>query len=456
VTTLRAGSATDVGLVRASNQDQALMASPLFAVADGMGGHAAGEVASEVACQALQEAFAAGPRTPGALAEAAREANRAVFDRAQTDRSMHGMGTTLVAVALITNDGHGALAVAHVGDSRLYLLRGGEIRQVTNDHSLVAELVAEGQIAAEEAERHPQRHVLSRALGVYPDVEVDLTVLDPCDGDRYLLCSDGLSREVSDHRIASVLRRLADPDEAARALVEEAKAKGGADNITVVVVDVAGDRPSGDDHATVPPAAGRIGAAGLVVPHRGRLDNVTGPDAGVDATRAVPAVDTARVPAVVPAGTGAPAAEPSDQPATGRRRRREAGAAGGPPSRLVTVRSVAFMIALLAVAAIAVGGINWYARSSYYVGLSGDTLTIYQGRPGGVLWVQPTVAARTGVTTAQIEPRHLGELNAGKTEVSLAAARQYVANLRAEEQAARASGSGAPGPTPSPTVTVVP
>jgi protein phosphatase len=457
VTTLRAGSATDVGLVRASNQDQALMASPLFAVADGMGGHAAGEVASEVACRALREAFAAGPRTPEALAEAARKANRAVFDRAQTDPSMHGMGTTLVAVALITTDGRPTLAVAHVGDSRVYLLRGGDIRQVTSDHSLVAELVADGQIAAEEAERHPQRHVLSRALGVYPDVDVDLTVLDPCEGDRFLLCSDGLSREVSDDQIASVLRRLADPDEAARALVEEAKARGGADNITVVVVDVTGDRLSGDD-TPGPPSAERIGAAGLVVPHPGGLNDATGPDTGVDATRAVPAVDAnARVPAAAPAGTGAHAAEPSNQPATsGRRRRREARPAGGPASRLVTVRSVAFMIALLAVVAIAVSGIYWYARSSYYVGLSGDTLTIYQGRPGGVLWVKPTVADRTGVTTAQIEPRHLGELNAGKTEVSLAAARQYVANLRAEEQAARTAGSGAPGPTPSPTITVTP
>lgn len=452
MTTLRAGSATDVGLVRANNQDQALIASPLFAVADGMGGHAAGEVASEVACQALAEAFTAGPPTADALVKAAQEANRAVFERARANPEMHGMGTTLVAVALITGNGHPCLAVAHVGDSRVYLVRDGEIRQVTTDHSLVAELVAEGQIAAEEAERHPQRHVLSRALGVYPDVDVDLTVVDPRDGDRFLLCSDGLSREVSDYQIASVMRRLADPDEAARQLVEEAKAKGGADNITVVIVDVTGASEAGDSVTSASPSDGTVGATGGVIPHMSSMGAVSGPDAGIDATRAVPVDATATIPVVAP--SPAPAASDHEERSR-RQRRQDARAARVPRSRLVTVRSVAFIIALLAVAAIAVGGIELYARSSYYVGLSGDALIIYQGRPGGVLWIKPTVADRTGVTTAQIEPRHVAELAAGKTEVSLAAARQYVANLRAEEQAARAAGSAA-NPGASPPSTVVP
>ncbi len=415
MTILRAGSATDVGLVRASNQDQALVASPLFAVADGMGGHAAGEVASEVACQTLAAAFsAAQPPTSEGLVEAAQEANRAVFDRAQANPEMHGMGTTLVAVALIGDDGHDALAVAHVGDSRVYLVREGQMSQVTSDHSLVAELVAEGQIAAEDAERHPQRHVLSRALGVYPDVDVDLTVVEPCDGDRFLLCSDGLSREVTDDRIASVLRRLADPGEAAQELVDEAKAKGGADNITVVIVDVINGRAAEEK----PPGAAGAGAGGAIA-QVAPLSDVAKPDISVDATRAVP---------VLAGG------EPK--------------AAREPRQRLLTVRSVAFVIALLAVAAITVGGIDWYARSSYYVGLSGNNLTIYQGRPGGVLWIKPTVAVRTGVTTNQVESRHLGELTAGKTEDSLASARQYVANLQTEERNARAANSAALSPAP--------
>ncbi|MDQ6837854.1 MAG: Stp1/IreP family PP2C-type Ser/Thr phosphatase [Actinomycetota bacterium] len=442
VTTLRAGSATDVGLVRANNQDQALVASPLFAVADGMGGHAAGEVAAELACQALAEAFSSvQPPTAEALVSAAQQANRAVFERALANPEMRGMGTTLVAVALIGNGGHESIAVAHVGDSRVYLVRHGEISQVTADHSLVAELVAEGQIAAEDAARHPQRHVLSRALGVYPDVDVDLTEVDPRDGDRLLLCSDGLSREVSDHQIASVLRRLADPDDAARQLVEEAIAKGGADNITVVIVDVV----HADGNASAEPTT----ALGVFGPGDAGLDDGTGPDKAVDATRAVPTVGTTDTAATKPSPPG-----PLDK--TRRQRRGEIKATRGPRAQLVTVRSVAFVIVLLAVAAIAVGGIEWYARSSYYVGLSGDNLTIYQGRPGGVLWIHPTVAVRTGVTTAQIEPRHLGELNAGKTEDSLAAARQYVANVRAEEQAARAAGSGSANPTTSPPITVAP
>ena len=437
VTDLRWGSATDIGLVRANNQDQLLVAAPLFAVADGMGGHAAGEVASALACEALGRAFeAAGPPSAAALGDAAHQANQVVYDRAGADPELHGMGTTLVAVALVEDGSGDCLAVANVGDSRVYVLRDGELRQVTKDHSLVAELVAEGQIAPEEAERHPQRHVLSRALGVYPDVEVDLTVVAPRRHDRFLLCSDGLSREVSDDQIASVLRRLADPDEAARALIEQAKARGGADNITVVVVDVvdaadhagAGDPPTRATPAVSAAAAKATGAA-------------------AKATAATPG-DTTTTPAA--SAAAASPAGPAADPAGPRRRdkRRQARAARPRGAPILTVRFVAFLIALLAVAAIAVGGVELYARSSYYVGLVGGELTIYQGRPGGVLWISSSVVARTGVTTAQIEPRHLGELNAGQVEPGLGAARQYVANLRAEEQNARQGGSARPRGAP--------
>jgi serine/threonine protein phosphatase PrpC len=150
MTALRIGSATDVGLVRANNQDRLLVAEPLFAVADGMGGHAAGEVASATAVDALEGAFT--ELTPEGLQAAARAANRAVWDHAQTDPELRGMGTTLVALALVGPPGAEELAVANVGDSRLYLLSQGDLVQVTSDHSLVAELVAEGQIEPEEAE----------------------------------------------------------------------------------------------------------------------------------------------------------------------------------------------------------------------------------------------------------------------------------------------------------------
>lgn len=413
---LRAGSATDVGLVRANNQDHLLVASPLFAVADGMGGHAAGEVASATACEALADAWAsAGAPSPEALATATRAANKAVFEQARANPEMRGMGTTLVAVALTGKVGHECLAVAHVGDSRAYRFRSGALTQVTSDHSLVAELVAEGQLDADEAEFHPQRHVLSRALGVYEDVDVDLSMVEPFVGDRYLLCSDGLSREVSDDRTAAILGRSADPTEAARELVAEARASGGNDNITVVIVDVADDttEPAGDDgNAPAPSEADEGGDEPTAAV--AAIDDETDRDAP-DATQAVP---------VVSPGTTPPPAAPTS-------------AGAGRHQRMVTLRVVAFLLALAAVAAIAVGGVGWYARSSYFVGLSGPDLTIYQGRPGGVLWFKPTVAAHTGVTTAQIEPRHMGELTAGKTEPSLASAHQYVSNLRAEEQAAQ-------------------
>src|SRR6516164_9514193 len=200
MTALRSGSATDVGLVRTVNQDQLLAASPLFAVADGMGGHAAGEVASLTAIEALKAAFDK-DRSPAGLVAAAEEANRAVWDRGQTDLELRGMGTTLVAVALVESDGEERLTVISVGDSRVYLLRQGELEQLTTDHSLVQELVDEGQLSEAEADVHPHRHVLTRALGVDQDVTVDEIQILPVRGDRYLLCSDGLPRELTDNQI---------------------------------------------------------------------------------------------------------------------------------------------------------------------------------------------------------------------------------------------------------------
>jgi serine/threonine protein phosphatase PrpC len=237
LTELRAGSATDVGRVREINQDQFLVAPPLFAVADGMGGAAGGEVASGTAIEHLRDAFVAGGEaTPENLVEAAQAANRAVWDQAEANPEMRGMGTTLVALAQVAD---GRVAAINIGDSRLYVQRHGELQQVSSDHNLVSELVAEGRLSKEEAEFHPRRNIITRALGVEPEVPVDQFLLDAGPGDRFLLCSDGLFRELSDGRISSILSRLADPEEAARELVNEAYLLGGNDNITVVVVDVA-------------------------------------------------------------------------------------------------------------------------------------------------------------------------------------------------------------------------
>jgi protein phosphatase len=373
---LRAGGASDVGLVRTSNQDELLVTANLFAVADGMGGAAAGEVASETAISHLREAFTEAESTADNLLGAAQAANRAVWDQAEANPEMRGMGTTLVAMALVEN---GRVAAINVGDSRLYFFHDDVLQQVTSDHNLVAELVAEGRLSKEEAEYHPRRNIMTRALGVDPEVPVDLFMLDLEPGDRFLLCSDGLPRELPDDQIASVLRRLADPEEAARELVNEAKRRGGNDNITVVVVDAVD--PSAEKEA--------------------------------------PSVASATVDPSRPA-----------EPDPKRRRRRP---------RAITLRVVAYCSALAVLLAGAVVGVAWYARSGYFVGLTGDRITIFQGRPGGVLWFHPTVADQTSVSTADIESRHLPTLAAGQQEPSLNAARQYVDRLVAEQQAALAA-----------------
>ena len=204
VTKLVVGSATDVGLVRSNNQDQLLVTPGLYAVADGMGGHAAGEVASSTAVSALGRRLRSHRRAhrsfPGERGQGGKPRG---LGASQDQPGMFGMGTTLVALAVVEReDGTNGLAVAHIGDSRLYAYRDGTLKQVTVDHSLVQELVDEGQISEAQAAVHPQRHVLTRALGVEPDIEVDIIDLAPRHGDRYLLCSDGLPREVSDDQIA--------------------------------------------------------------------------------------------------------------------------------------------------------------------------------------------------------------------------------------------------------------
>ena len=235
--TLQYGSRTDVGLVRDHNEDSLAVAEPLFAVADGMGGHAAGEVASEVAIQALME-FAPTEPDGDELARAVIAANRAVIRAAHEGRGRQGMGTTMTAAVLCGT----RLIVAQVGDSRAYLLHHGALQRITRDHSLVADLVESGQITEAEARVHPRRSVITRALGSDPNTLPDIYEMNLEDGDRLLLCSDGLSSMIEDSLIESTLSRVADPQRCADALVDEALAAGGADNVTCIVVDVAGTR----------------------------------------------------------------------------------------------------------------------------------------------------------------------------------------------------------------------
>lgn len=228
--------ASDTGLVRLGNEDAFLMEPPLFAVADGLGGHRAGEVASTIAVETL---FAHAPKQADAkgLARAIRAANAAIIEAAEEGRGREGMGTTLTA-AMVQGT---RIALAHVGDSRAYLLARGELVQLTEDHSLVADMVRSGTLTAEAARVHPNRSVITRALGSDPNMVADALEVDAAPGDRLLLCTDGLSGMVDDAAIAEVLRAAPSPKAAVARLIAAANDAGGHDNVTVVVVDVGGD-----------------------------------------------------------------------------------------------------------------------------------------------------------------------------------------------------------------------
>ena len=240
---------TDPGRKRRGNEDAFVCRPPLFAIADGMGGAQAGEVASALAVEPLNESRVDGGGERR-LAELIREANRRVHERATTDASTSGMGTT-ITVALVEPDGH--IAFGHVGDSRAYRLRGDELEQVTNDHSLVAELVRRGELSEREAEVHPQRSVITRALGTDPDIDVDTFSIEAEAGDVYLICSDGLSDMVDRDALEAIMREhRSDLDAMAKSLVQAANRAGGEDNITAVVFEIAEGEMTGEpDEATV-------------------------------------------------------------------------------------------------------------------------------------------------------------------------------------------------------------
>jgi protein phosphatase len=227
------GTSSDVGRVREANEDSYLVADPLYAVADGMGGHLAGDVASGIAVSTIKtKAEEKMPATTDELAELLRIANRNIWERSQSDPGVRGMGTTTTLVKLEGDQAH----LAHVGDSRAYLFSDGELSQITEDHTLVSRMVREGRLRPEEAERHPQRSIITRALGVDSDVDVDSITLTVKPGDRILLCSDGLTSMIGESEIRDVLASEPDPQRAADRLVELANAAGGEDNITVVIL----------------------------------------------------------------------------------------------------------------------------------------------------------------------------------------------------------------------------
>ncbi|CAN5725037.1 protein phosphatase 2C domain-containing protein [soil metagenome] len=225
---------TDVGRVREGNEDSYLVDEPLFVVADGMGGHRAGDVASRTAIDAVERELVGRRPRPEELAAALQDANASILAKARADSSLAGMGTT--CTLLYVEDGHAH--IAHIGDSRAYLLRADRLEQLTEDHTLVERMVREGRISREDAEHHPQRNVITRALGLDESIDVDLMALDLQAGDRFLLCSDGLPSMLDEGRIREVLAEADDLRTAAEELVELANDAGGEDNITVVLVEI--------------------------------------------------------------------------------------------------------------------------------------------------------------------------------------------------------------------------
>jgi PPM family protein phosphatase len=268
---------SDTGRRRRRNEDAFVCAPPLFAVADGMGGAQAGEVASGLAAAVLEEA-AGEERGEERVASLIQEANRRVFQRSNEDAATSGMGTTMT-VALVDSSS-GTIAFGHVGDSRAYRVRDGRLEQLTHDHSLVGELVRSGRLSAEEAEMHPQRSVITRAIGTEPDVDVDTFTIPARPGDLFLLCSDGLTDMIPDREILSILDGSEDLDAAARTLVDAANTAGGEDNITVVLFQMA---VPGEDTVRLP-------AAATPEQHEPELEDT------LSGLEAVPAVDTAVVP----------------------------------------------------------------------------------------------------------------------------------------------------------------
>lgn len=385
---------TDVGRVRQSNEDSYLVKEPLFAVADGMGGHLGGEVASATTIETISsDASASMPRDTGALATIVKSANAAIWDKSKGDPNLRGMGTTCT-LALLKDD---TLHIAHVGDSRAYLLRNEQLEQLTEDHTLVSRMVQEGRLAPEEAERHPQRSIITRALGADSEVEVDELSLPLQENDRILICSDGLTSMIDASAVQDVLTRQKSPQAAADELVELALQAGGEDNVTVVLIDLVADGAEPPAPVDTPAAAPR---------------EQTEPDA----VPAPPAVDTGvhRLDEV-PRRT-----QPETDPQSGRRW-----------GRGVVIALIAIL--LLGGAAYAAG--RYTLANSYYVGADdAGRITIYKGIPEEVAGVSLREAEeQTDVSVEDLPAFLQGDVEEGIKVESLDEARDTVRTL--EERA---------------------
>ena len=354
---IRVGVATDIGQVREGNEDAYLVVAPLYAVADGMGGHRGGEVASSLALETVQQLF---ERQEGTLADQVARANRAVYDRSQSDRSVSGMGTTLTAALVDGNEVH----LVHVGDSRAYLLRDARLTQLTEDHTLVHRMVVEGEITADEAETHPHRSILTRALGVDESVQVDEGDVQVETGDRLLLCTDGLTGMVPAEQIQEIMLDASDPQEVVDRLVRVANSAGGIDNITAVVLDFAED--GGGSGATQASA----------IPHQHTVE------------RPVPETAPSESEAHSTATSSLPAVRPT--PASPRSNRgRQAGIWAGVTISILVLGLV---------------GLRLFLDTQWYVGVSNGRVAIFRGIPSEVAGFElHSVVVETSLSAAKAE-----------------------------------------------------
>ncbi|MGA1556557.1 MAG: Stp1/IreP family PP2C-type Ser/Thr phosphatase [Ilumatobacteraceae bacterium] len=414
---IRSGSCTHEGRLRTQNEDHAHSGDGLFIVADGMGGHLAGEIASEMAVDTLRSRLTADRSNRLTdLVDAIAEANLAIYHDSIDDPNRTGMGTTVTAVAVISDSNDGEeLGIANVGDSRTYLVRHGRLRQLTIDHSYVQELVAEGAITRDEARDHPRRNIVTRALGIEPVVPIDAWSMPIIRGDRLVLCSDGLVDEVHDDTILEILLAHADdPQGAAEALVDAANEAGGRDNTTVVVLDILdGDEP--------PEPTEEIDVVPTWNDDADPSDGSTGTaDA---ASGSVADDDSAAV--IDPERTGAERGDAE----RGDARRRGTERPGRPSrhrSRGTHVRGFMIAIGVGAVFVVTFAVVAAWARQGYFVAFDDDdNVVIYQGRE--LLWFQPTAEAPGKYGRNELDDESIGLVEARPEFETQASAADFVA-----------------------------
>jgi serine/threonine protein phosphatase PrpC len=475
------GAYTDTGKVREINQDRALATKKLFAVADGMGGHVGGEVAAELALEELVNSFKTDPTGRG-LAAAIRGANLAVWTKGMDEPNLRGMGTTLTAGTIIEADGMTTLHISHVGDSRAYILRQEELTQLTYDHTVVEELIRQGKLSQSQAQVDKRRHTLTRALGVEPSVTVDSFDVELERGDAILLCSDGLSNELSENEIVTLLSSPRTAVQIAEDLVRVAKAHGGKDNITAVVVFV--DKTAQNISST----------AGML--HNSKDTNTAfGPINLVENSEVSLKKDVIDNLELLDSGSvdEATLLDFPVQNIDGGRQKNDSGPSGSQPIAtqdskdkqniseapsalsttvdenkkpktisenyrlknrnsliydlsddteetevfktkvpLLTFRTVLFFALFVAIGLSTYGTVKWFSDNSYFVGLDGKQIAIFHGRPNGSYFFKPKLMADTSLTANDVLPEQASALKQGVEVTSLNQAYQLIDLLKTQ------------------------